>query len=128
MEESDILFLCISLAVPVFFVIYGAVLYKIDVPFLSPYGFITAMTKLDPEVWEFGNKKFGVRLMILGAVEIIICVLMIMSFVFDPPSQSVWVILIITCPLELFSFVIPAGQTGKLIERHFDKNGNRKDI
>ena len=48
--------------------------------------------------------------------------------IFDPPSQSVGVILLITCPLELFGFVIPAAQTGKLIDKHFDKNGKRKDI
>ena len=78
--ESNVLLLCVSLIIPVFFVIYGAVLYKKDVPFLSPYGFITVMTKLGPEVWEFGNKKMGIRLIILGSAEIIICVLMILSF------------------------------------------------
>ena len=126
--ESNVLLLCVSLIIPVFFVIYGAVLYKKDVPFLSPYGFITVMTKLGPEVWEFGNKKFGLRLMLLGVAEMIVCVLMIVSCVLDPPSQSVWVILLITCPLELFGFVIPAAQTGKLIDKRFDKNGKRKDI
>ena len=126
--KSMILLLCISFVIPVFYVIYGTVLFIKEVPFLSPYGFVTLMSKKNKQVWDFANRKFGKKLVTLGIAEIIISLFMLLSVVIDPPQISAGEVLLITCSLELFSFAVPAGRTVKLIERHFDSDGRAKDF